>query len=64
MFSRETDASKVALAALVDRLKRNGFTLLDTQYTTPHLLTLGCIEIPKEEYLALLSGAVRNECHF
>ncbi len=64
MFSRETDASKVALTALVDRLKRNRFTLLDTQYTNPHLLTLGCIEIPKEEYLELLSVAVRKECQF
>lgn len=46
MFSRRTDASKVALAYLTDRLNRAGFTLFDTQFLTPHLASLGGIEIP------------------
>lgn len=64
MFSTVSDASKVALEALVGRMNRNGFTLLDTQYTNPHLLTLGCIEVPKADYLKLLSEAIRKECQF
>lgn len=64
MFSSVTDASKVALVALVERMKLSGFTLLDTQYTNPHLETLGCIEIPKEEYLNLLKDAVLLERQF
>ena len=64
MFSRVTDASKIALVALVERMKLNGFTLLDTQYTNPHLETLGCIEIPKEEYLNLLNDALLLERQF
>jgi leucyl/phenylalanyl-tRNA--protein transferase len=58
MFSRETDASKVALAWLVARLKAGGFTLLDCQFMTPHLASLGAVEIPREAYSALLSAAV------
>lgn len=58
MFSRMDNASKVALVALVARLKERGFTLLDTQYQNAHLSTLGCIEIPKKEYLEKLSQAV------
>src|SRR5580700_411793 len=50
MFSNETDASKVALVALVDMLKRGGFTLLDTQFLTPHLARFGAREIPRVEY--------------
>jgi leucyl/phenylalanyl-tRNA---protein transferase len=50
MFSRRTDASKVALAHLVARLRRGGFKLLDTQFTTPHLLGLGVEEIDREEF--------------
>ncbi|MFZ4619154.1 MAG: leucyl/phenylalanyl-tRNA--protein transferase [Bacteroidota bacterium] len=64
MFSRVTDASKAALVALVKRMKERGFVLLDTQYTNSHLDTLGCIEIPKEEYLNLLNDAIQRECHF
>src|SRR5687768_14057720 len=56
MFSRETDASKVALAWLVARLKVGGFTLLDCQFMTPHLASLGAVSVPRADYLALLSG--------
>ncbi|MGH2588801.1 MAG: leucyl/phenylalanyl-tRNA--protein transferase [Dehalococcoidia bacterium] len=59
MFSRETDASKVALVALVERLRERGFTLLDTQYLTPHLAHFGAIEIPRREYERRLAAAVR-----
>ncbi|GAA3856242.1 leucyl/phenylalanyl-tRNA--protein transferase [Celeribacter arenosi] len=60
MFSRRTDASKVALAYLVARLKRAGFTLFDTQFLTPHLASLGAIEIPREEYRAQLAEALQR----
>ena len=58
MFHVETDASKVALVALVDRMRRCGFTLLDIQWVTPHLARFGAVEIPKARYLALLHEAV------
>ncbi|HVI99612.1 MAG TPA: leucyl/phenylalanyl-tRNA--protein transferase [Sphingomonas sp.] len=58
MVSRATDASKVALAWLVARLKRGGFTLLDCQFQTDHLASLGAIEIAREDYLALLTAAL------
>ena len=58
MFSRDRDASKVALAALVERLRQKRFTLLDTQYLTPHLARLGAVEIPREEYLKRLRKAI------
>lgn len=64
MFHRETDASKVALAALVDRLKEREFTLLDVQYLTPHLQSLGAVEIPHRVYYDLLRRAVRRDCRF
>jgi leucyl/phenylalanyl-tRNA---protein transferase len=64
MFHRENDASKVALVALVDRLRRRGYALLDTQWTTPHLETLGAIEIPRKEYLRRLERALAIECDF
>lgn len=57
MFHRVRDASKVALAALVDRLAVHGFTLLDVQFPTDHLRSLGAIEIPRAEYLARLRAA-------
>ena len=60
MFSNETDASKVALVALVEMLKRGGFTLLDTQFLTPHLARFGAREIPRHEYLLLLQDAIRR----
>lgn len=58
MFSRQRDASKVALVHLVERLRAGGFTLLDTQFITPHLARFGAVEIPKSEYLLLLSDAM------
>lgn len=64
MFSRETDASKIALAFLVDRLQQAGFVLFDTQFTTPHLRSLGGHEIPRATYHTLLSGALRLRCDF
>ena len=57
MFSRTTDASKVALAWLVARLKVGNFTLLDCQFMTEHLESLGAVNIPRETYVALLSAA-------
>jgi leucyl/phenylalanyl-tRNA--protein transferase len=59
MFSRATDASKVALVALAQRLRERGFTLLDTQWSTPHLERLGAIDIPRTEYLRRLEAALR-----
>jgi leucyl/phenylalanyl-tRNA--protein transferase len=58
MFSRETDASKVALVHLVARLIDGGFQLLDTQFITAHLSRFGTIEIPRREYLARLKRAI------
>jgi leucyl/phenylalanyl-tRNA--protein transferase len=58
MFSRETDASKVALAWLVARLKAGNFTLLDCQFMTDHLASLGAVSIPREAYVALLATAL------
>lgn len=64
MFHHETDASKVALAGLVARLKARGFTLLDIQWVTPHLQTFGAINVSKKEYLRLLRPAVSKPCRF
>jgi leucyl/phenylalanyl-tRNA---protein transferase len=64
MFHRETDASKVALGALVDRLNEKGFTLLDVQYLTPHLASLGAVEIPHQEYFRRLQTAIRLDRSF
>lgn len=58
MFHRATDASKVALVGLVERLRAGGATLLDVQWTTPHLETLGAIDVPRPTYLELLADAV------
>jgi leucyl/phenylalanyl-tRNA--protein transferase len=58
MFSRERDASKVALVHLVARLIKGGFTLLDTQFITSHLAQFGTIEIPREAYLERLKRAI------
>jgi leucyl/phenylalanyl-tRNA--protein transferase len=58
MFSRRTDASKVALAWLVARLRVGSFTLLDCQFMTEHLASLGAISIPRETYVALLAAAL------
>lgn len=58
MFSRETDASKVCLAFLVKHMIKNKFTLLDTQFTTDHLMRFGAIDISRDEYAILLSKAM------
>ncbi|MEW5728179.1 MAG: leucyl/phenylalanyl-tRNA--protein transferase [Pseudomonadota bacterium] len=57
MFSRVTDASKVALVHLVARLKAGGYTLLDTQFVTEHLARFGATEIPRADYLRRLNRA-------
>jgi leucyl/phenylalanyl-tRNA--protein transferase len=64
MFSRARDASKVALAHLVARLKAGGFTLLDSQFLTSHLAQFGAIEIPRDDYLDLLAEAVDRKASF
>jgi len=64
MFHRVTDASKVALVALVDRLVRRNFVLLDVQWLTAHLEQFGAIEIPRARYLAMLKPALARECSF
>ena len=64
MFHRATDASKVALVALVERLRARGFVLLDTQWVTPHLRQFGAYEIPRHEYLSRLEHALGLECTF
>lgn len=58
MFSRRADASKICLVHLVNHLNKNGFRLLDTQFTTDHLKTFGAIDVPKDEYLVMLRAAV------
>lgn len=60
MFSRETNASKIAFVHLVKRLKFGGFKLLDTQFTTPHLEKFGVIEISKTDYLVQLDEALHH----
>lgn len=58
MFHRATDASKVALVTLVDRLRHIGVELLDVQWLTPHLASLGAVAIPRREYLSRLQHAL------
>jgi leucyl/phenylalanyl-tRNA--protein transferase len=58
MFHHVTNASKIALAALVERLRARTFTLLDTQWLTPHLVQFGAIEIQRVQYLQLLDRAL------
>lgn len=60
MFSRRTNASKICLVHLVERLRAKNFTLLDTQFTTEHLKTFGAVDVPKEEYLEMLKEAVAS----
>ena len=64
MFSRVTDASKLALAFAVHRLRAGGFRLFDTQFLTPHLASLGGREIPRAEYHRLLSEALSETAEF
>lgn len=64
MFNRRTDASKAAVSFLVEHLRERGFTLLDAQVPTPHLASLGAVEISRAEYLARLHDAVRLPVSF
>ena len=64
MFSRRTNASKVALACLVDRLNQGGFLLFDTQFITDHLASLGAIEISRAQYHAQLAHAKTRNASF
>lgn len=64
MFSRQTNASKTALAYLVHRLRTGGFSLFDTQFLTPHLASLGAVEIPRAEYQRRLTQAVQGQASF
>jgi leucyl/phenylalanyl-tRNA--protein transferase len=64
MFSRRTDASKVALTYLVDRLRQGNFSLFDAQFITPHLESLGAIEIDRAEYHARLESALQRPGRF
>ena len=64
MFSRETDASKVALVHLVARLRRGGYALLDAQFLTDHLIRFGAIELPRRQYRRLLDAALAREAPF
>ena len=64
MFSRQTDASKVCLVALVERLKERGFLLLDTQFTTEHLKHFGAIDVPRAKYEKILAEALKDEAVF
>jgi leucyl/phenylalanyl-tRNA--protein transferase len=64
MFSRERDASKVALVHLVARLIQGGFRLLDCQFMTEHLRSFGAVEIPREAFRALLADAIDRPAAF
>lgn len=64
MFSRATNASKLALIKLVERLNAGGYTLLDTQFITDHLRTLGAIEISREAYQQKLESALLVNANF
>jgi len=64
MFSRRTNASKIALAYLVKRLRYGGFQLFDTQFVTDHLLSMGAVEIPRSEYRKRLEKALDWEADF
>jgi leucyl/phenylalanyl-tRNA---protein transferase len=64
MFHTATNASKIALVALIERLRALGFTLLDTQWVTPHLEQFGAIEIPRSDYLRRLEASLALEVEF
>lgn len=64
MFSRATDASKIALCHLVARLRHGGYTLLDTQFVTEHLERFGVVEIPRADYHARLKAALKVKSEF
>ncbi|WP_374333407.1 leucyl/phenylalanyl-tRNA--protein transferase, partial [Aestuariivirga sp.] len=64
MFSRATDASKVALVHLVARLNRGGFGLLDAQFVNPHLERLGAVAMPREDYHKLMEPLLERDADF
>ncbi len=64
MFSRRTDASKIALSWLVARLRFGGFRLFDTQFVTEHLERLGAVEVPRADYREMLRDALSVEADF
>jgi leucyl/phenylalanyl-tRNA---protein transferase len=64
MFHRISDASKVVLVALVERLRSRGFVLLDTQWVTPHLEQFGAIEISRTEYMRMLDASLKVDTTF
>lgn len=64
MFSRRTNASKIALAAAVDHLQQTGFALFDTQFLTPHLSSMGAVEVSRSEYRSMLAGALEQQGRF
>ncbi|MBI3830035.1 MAG: leucyl/phenylalanyl-tRNA--protein transferase [Planctomycetes bacterium] len=63
-FHRVTDASKAALAGLVERLRERGFQILEVQYVTPHLKQFGTVEIPWKEYMRRATSAMKLDCRF
>ena len=64
MFHTMPDASKFALVALVTRLRRQNYRLLDIQWLTPHLVQFGAVEIPRTHYLKNLADAMTHDCRF
>jgi leucyl/phenylalanyl-tRNA---protein transferase len=64
MFSRETDASKLCLVKLVERLNERGYTLLDSQFITPHLKRFGAIEVLRIRYETMLAQALARQARF
>jgi leucyl/phenylalanyl-tRNA--protein transferase len=64
MFSRETDASKICLVHLVERLRERGFVLLDTQFTTEHLKRFGAVDVPRRRYEKMLEEALKGRAIF
>ncbi len=64
MFSRKSNASRVALVHLVHHLQERGFLLFDTQYWNPHLEQFGCIEMDDASYMKLLQGSLVTPCTF
>ncbi len=64
MFHSATDASKVALCALVERLRTRAYRLLDVQWTTDHLVQFGAVDVPRPEYLERLAEALADRCDF
>jgi leucyl/phenylalanyl-tRNA--protein transferase len=64
MFHYVRDASKIALVALIERLRERGYELLDTQAATSHLRQFGCIEVRAEDYMRRLSRALTRKCTF